>query len=201
MDAGHKERLIRIDVAEAGQQLLVHQPTLDGAVAVAHGAQELRLGHLLRVRPHSTEGGFQLLARAGAYPAEPPHIAKPQLLALVERQQHVGVRLERRLARGDGELPGHAQAHQQVSRRLVIGAELEGERLALALHCHDGAPLNLGCELLRRPNYDARMADLHGKDAASQSMPLEALRNGFDFGEFRHWAICTERHKFLRIAL
>jgi len=134
MDAGHKERLIRIDVAKPGQQLLVHQPTLDGAAAGAHGAQELLLGHLLRVRPQSAERGFQLLMRAGAYPAEPPHIAKAQLLALAERQQHVCVRLDWRLARGDRELPGHAEAHQQITRRLVFGAELEGERLALALH-------------------------------------------------------------------
>ena len=50
-------------------------------------------------------------------------------------------------------------------------------------------PFEIGCELLRRPNYDARMAHLNGKDAASQCTPPEALRNGFDFGEFRHGAI------------
>ncbi|HYA64605.1 MAG TPA: hypothetical protein VED66_15480, partial [Candidatus Sulfotelmatobacter sp.] len=82
MYAGHKERLISINIAEPGQQLLVHQPTLDGAAAGAHGAEEVLLGNLLRVRTEAVERRLHLLERAGAQPAEPAHIAKAQLLAL-----------------------------------------------------------------------------------------------------------------------
>jgi hypothetical protein len=54
MDAGLEERLVRIDIAQPGEDLLVHQPALDGPVAAMKGLAELFPRDFARV---GTEAG------------------------------------------------------------------------------------------------------------------------------------------------
>ena len=158
------------------------------AAAGAQGEQELLLGHLLRVRPQAVEDSLQILHGAGTQPAEPAHITKSQLLAVTDGDQYMRVRLDRRLAGGNRELPGQTKAHEQVAWPPAIPAELDGERLALAPHRNSHAPLEFGGKLLRRTNDDAGTTHLNGSMRAQGAVP-KALRNGFHFGKFRHWPV------------
>ena len=97
MDARREERLVGVDVAEARQDPLVHQPALDGAPAAAQGMQELVEGDLLRIRPETRKDRLQLRARATPQTAEAARIAVPQFLSSsLQFQSQVGMRLERR---------------------------------------------------------------------------------------------------------
>jgi hypothetical protein len=169
MNARFEQRFICVDVPQARNKVLVHQPTLDSAFAATHSRQELRLGYALSIRAERPPYLFQLRFGQRAQSAEAPHITEAQFfVAIVESHEYVGMWLNRSVVRGDRELARHAQAHQKKTRRLAFFArQLDGNRLAPARDLGQRLSFNSGNEFLRGADDNAPVANVYGCDAAS----------------------------------
>jgi len=109
MNPRRKESLVGIDVANSRKKMLVHQATLDSPAPSAQGCQELFLGDLTRIGAEPAKNLLEFAANAAPQPSKPTDVAEAQFfLPFPEHQSHVGVKLDRRFARDDCELPRHA---------------------------------------------------------------------------------------------
>jgi len=128
MDACREECLVSIDIAQARENPLVHEPALDSAPSPTHGSAELTLRHLLGVGPKAPEQGVQLLTCAAAQATEATRVAEAKFLGAVFKQQpHMSVSGEGIDHSRDDELACHPQPDDKEERNLVISrAQLNG---------------------------------------------------------------------------
>src|SRR5262245_40930256 len=127
---GAEQRLVGVDVADAGDDALAEQHRLDGALGAGQRRAPGGRGQLERLRPQAV-APEQRLQRLGplvpAHAAEAARVAEAQLLtAAVEVEDDVRVRGQALVRGGDGELPGHAEVDDDGA--LVV--EVEEDPLA-----------------------------------------------------------------------
>jgi hypothetical protein len=191
VQARQEESFVRIDIAQASQLLLIHQPTLDGPTAVTESRKKLWLRNLRRVRSELAEDFFELLTRAASQPPEAPRVAIANLLpAVIQGQARVGVRFERRVARLHGELARHSQSNKQEplpgGAIFLLRSELDRQRFALAPRAQDLAPRDAAHEFFRRSRDDLRVAHFRRAQPAPHHTIIQAAQDGFDFGKLGH---------------
>src|SRR5438067_3764839 len=111
------QRLVGVDVAHAGDRLLVEQHCLQRrAPALQLPVQLLGLElHVDRLRPKARHllRRQQRLLRADQQAAETARVAIAQLPTVIEKENRVRVLLERRDLVDQAQLPGHAEMHDQ----------------------------------------------------------------------------------------
>ena len=125
MEPRRPQRLVRVDVADAGEERLVEQQRLEPALALAQPPPEIadRERLLERLRSDTREDGraahgVDELAghRIAAVQPDPPEfadVAEADLAAIGEFQDQAHVRIHRRLGGDDEELPGHLEMDGQ----------------------------------------------------------------------------------------
>src|SRR6185436_18540983 len=124
MNAGAKQRLARIDVADADDDAAVHQVLLDGDAAIAARAPEVVGVELVaeRLRPQVLQQRMRARCRRQQEAAEAAWVVEPKSPAAVE--VHVDMIVWRRLE-GLGQVTKaarHAEVHKQ---RAGVGPEQE----------------------------------------------------------------------------
>ena len=200
VQAGVPERLIHVDVAQAGDQRLVEQGGLEGAAGstkagFAGAAERFRVGQGVRaeggpaacaevveggVRPERTEAagvaetereGVRVIGRGGEGPFNVNVVGR-------------GVRIEGQAAR-------HAQLDDEDAAAVGDEGELfsvseEGGEGGAVEEVGAGRGLSGGAATLAGGVDDVGAADADGSDGAAQEARHEGEADGFDFGKFRH---------------
>src|SRR3954451_5064552 len=188
MDARVPERLVGVDVADAGHDALVQEARLDRRRPAAQVGPEARRRPLGRERlgPGPQPQVLVHLARL-----HQPHRPEAPLVAV--EQRCAVVELEDRADVGQGRIGAAGRAvmepagHAQVGDERATGLELEqqvlpppadlGEALAVELHGHlarvDGG---------RQP----AVADVGAHHATAPEPRNQAAANGLDLGQLRH---------------
>src|SRR5437870_9402023 len=124
MDAGAKQRLIGIDVADAPQETLIQQQRFDWSLAAARALDELLQTRLERLWPelfHPTRHSVTELQAAE--------------LAWIIIQQHAAIERDHcvRVSAGFAareQLTGHAEMHGEI----LAAVELDDDKLAVTPH-------------------------------------------------------------------
>src|SRR5262245_15283737 len=111
MEAGAEARLVRVDVADAGEERLIEQQCLERPVRCFHRAAKVagidveRLGAEAFVEISMEQRGIGKQSRT----AEAARIAKPQLAFVLELIPQVNVVGERLIDAVNRQLPRHSQ--------------------------------------------------------------------------------------------
>ena len=183
------QRLVGVDVADPGDQVLVQQRPLDPG---ALGAQPRHRGREVELRVEGVAADVRDLLRqlgpAGreGQPAEHPLVdeAEPGV-AVGEPEQHPGVGHQRR---GDRVQPELA-AHPQVGQDGVAVGQRQPEILAAAARLGEGPPGQRGGEVVgarQVPTDRSRVQDLHRGDPAVGDPGGQTAPDDLDLGELGH---------------
>src|SRR5919109_635464 len=178
-DSGAKQRLARVDVADADDEPAVHQQLLDGHAAPAGRAPEV-----LRVESRceglGRETGEQpVLERIAARVEETPEAAR-----IVEAQREPGAEAQvemvvseaRRARRHDAQVPRHPEMQQQragfQAQQQVLGAPPDAE---------DALSGHLARQVAGYLPAQARLVHLERDDALPERVGPQAPARRFDF--------------------
>lgn len=115
VQAGQKERLIDVDVAETGDQSLIEQHTLQLTGAPGEAGREHLRRELIRQR-FGTETPVQSLdvsREEVEHPAELPLVREPEIVPVVELDCQVLEPEPGSVPRDDAQLAGHAEMNHQ----------------------------------------------------------------------------------------
>jgi hypothetical protein len=198
-DFGAEEALVGIDVADTVEQGLVEQRCLDGGASLVKELAEVGFGDVQWLCSGTTEacrirGGVTLclFGDVHAHATEAAGIDKAKLAPGTQHEHAVGVRWARHVGIGDQQAAGHAQMHDPLDGftfwiALGQGSEIEDDVLAHTTDALDGAAGERfghgGGRRLHRLAL-AREPDLF--DAVARDALVDAVGDGFDFGEFGH---------------
>ncbi len=197
-DAGGEERLIGVDVADAGEKRLVEQCGLDGELAAFEESTELFAANGKRVescRGKFLSAGF---ARVGCElakfeAAEAAWVHEAQLATRCELQAGVGVRRHFAVRGGDEQAASHAEVDNPLCcvRRTCRGAELADDMLAGAMD-RSNSPSDESARLMQARGLEGlrNSAEPGFGDAVASDAFVDAAGDGFNFRKFRHecWA-------------
>jgi hypothetical protein len=206
MEARSPQRFIGVDVAHAGDEVLVEQKGLEAASAPCEQLAEMGSGEAVRKRlgtrgenAHGLAVGRQtccLVAAIQTHPPEFPDVAEPNLAPIGQRQDDVNVPILRRTGRNHEQLAGHLEVNGQNYR--------SGRRRSLGF-AHGSRP-QPDQELLSAPSNSLYLAS-RNRDrkalrlvAAQRLGPIraraddprachqatEVAGNRLDFGQFGH---------------
>ena len=177
-DSGEEARLVDVDVAEAGDALLVEQRRLHGPRRRAqHGVEPLLregVGQRLDAETWQHARFGQRLARPVGDTPEPARIVEAELATVIERCADVRVLRDRCVRITDEEVPGHAEMHHE----LVAGVETEEQVLAAAFHRAEGLS---GEQRREHPAvgvaHDVRAVDGHVLDPPARDRTAKIARD------------------------
>ena len=184
VDAGRTTRLVRIDIADTGEDGLVEKEglqrtagRLDGRTPLGGGGVP-RFGAQFAAEEHGRAGLVGIVGDA----AEAAGIAEPQFVAVVERERQVRVVGSHGPGRGDRELTGHAEVDEQDA------AIVEFDEQPLAPP-RDG--LNATADHMCPPRFRPRptqglLPRPHGQDSPANEERPQIAGDSLDFGEFGH---------------
>src|SRR5712691_11364575 len=179
------QRLGDEDVAQAGQNALVHQRSLERALRAREKAvQAIEVDVLERIGPQRAQGGQleQRLGLAAHEPAEQARIAvihRPPVVQL-QRGEDVG---RRRLVRAPADpFPGHAEVREEA----LPSVEREQHPFAEALHAGQRMPRQLGETLRSLSADDAGAPGPGAHDALPQEPAAKLARGDLHFGQLGH---------------
>ena len=182
--AGAEQRLVGVDVPDAGDAALVEQERLDRRARGLGERVQVLAGEVALERLDAEagveEGVERLRAERELAGAEAARVVEDEhVVAEVEPHPHV----PRRRGRVEQERAGHAQVHEQED---VVG-ELPDEVLAAAGELLDDAALDRRGQLGRRERPGpARVEHLHGLERASFDVGRQMAADRLDFGELGH---------------
>ena len=185
MQPGDPQRLVRVDVADPGHQLLVQQRPLDpGALGPqpGDGGGQVELG-VERVPADVRDLVGQLgPARRERQPAEHALVDEPQLgIAVGEAEQHPGVGHQR----GVGIVQSELAAHPEVGQDGVPVGQRQPEVLAAAAGLGKGLADQLGGEVIGPEQVAADragMQDLDRGDLAAGYSRGQTATDDLDLG-------------------
>src|SRR3954454_10686536 len=184
------EDLVGVDVADAGDELLVHQGSLQLHVALSHQLAEVVPAHGALEWIEAEMGqlvdlGLDAVELRDEHLAERARIDEPQLAALGEGDDDVGVLGHRLLgARGPPQLARPPEGDPQH----LAAVELHEQVLAPSLDAHELlADQRLG-ELLALPvtTDRAHPGDVDGLHLLADDLLLEISPDHLDLRELRH---------------
>ncbi len=186
MDAGSKQRLVGVDVADPGDLALIEQQGLDRRAAAAGQPVQVPAGEV-RVERLNAEPGSQEVVQRGTPKSELAGAEATRvdegdpMCAAVELEDDSRVR--RRAARVQQQRPGHAQMDEQ--EHLVL--ELPHEVLAApAEPLHVPAGDRVDDALGRQREAPARVSHLQGAQPAPLDVRREVAPDGLDLGQLGH---------------
>ena len=185
VDLRAEQRLVGVDVADAGDPLLVEQHRLDRGAGLRRKRVQVLAGELglerLDAEPLAEEVVERLAAERELAGAEPPRVDELQLVgAEVERDARVRGAA---LGRVEQQRAGHPQVQHQV--RLVL--ELPHEVLAAAAEPLDAAAVERRRELLRGERERAAgVVDLELAQRAAVDVRRQVAADGLDLGQLGH---------------
>lgn len=187
-NAGAKEALVGVDVANAVEQRLAQQSGLDGELAAAKERGKLGIGD-----GEGFGAGAEIeLGGADGEPAEAAGVDEAQLMAAGERENSMGVWRKRNLRRGDEQAAGHAEVDEELGG--WAGGMAEGCDDGLA-DAADAVDAGMGEDV-----DDFGFGGLEGLrlaagpdvlDALAVDAGVDAVGDGFDFGQLRHRLILS----------
>ena len=200
-DSGMEEAFVGINVAHAVEQLLVEQGGLDRELAVAEEGAEVGGRDGEGLLSGSAEG-LRVGDRVQSEAAEAARVDEAKLAAGGEREDGVSVRRNGHGGGGDEQASGHAEVDDplngSVSRSGVSGAsaEVEDDVLADAVDALDVlAGEGFGHLGWRGLEGLLVAAEPYGLNAVSADAFVHAGGDGFDFGEFGHAALFSQRSR------
>ncbi len=190
MDACQEERLVGVDVSDAGdrslrQELRLHRSTASLQSLVEHLAVERGIERLRAHVPKCRD----VCVIAGGNHTEPPEssdVAEDQIVAVVHAPHgaHPGIVCSARrmlaLGRGPREGTGHAEMSDQLLGAIV---QVEDQVLAAPSHVGDRRPDRVEC----RRELDA-LVGIAGDERAADQLRRELATNRLDFWQLRHEA-------------
>jgi hypothetical protein len=186
MDAGSKERLRDLDVAEPGEQRLIEEGDLHRPPCLGQPAEELRHGGRIG---EGVGAELSLLRRPelGRAPEldgpEHPRVSKGDHLPVVELERQALVRKGRVSASATVEPP----AHPEVEGEAAIAGQDEEEVLSAALDALQRAALDEEVEALR--GHAAKHPGGHPRSTEERARPNpleQAPARGLDLRELGH---------------
>jgi hypothetical protein len=190
---GPPQRLVGVDVADAGHQRLVEQRSLQLGLLPAQrgdrgGHREVRVHRVAadvrdRGRQPGAVDGHEVVDEEAA---EGALVDEPQLRAAVgEVEPDAQVLLVGCAFRLDQQLAAHAEMGEQRDVRVRLVGQLEPQVLAPALGRGDRAPGEPAGEVGRAeqvPPDRPRVEHPDGRDRAAGDMPIEACAHHLDLG-------------------
>ena len=131
-----EERLIRINVTQTCNHLLIQQPAFDRAVPAAQGISELLQGDFQSIRAKPPGDFTEIRNSAAAKRSEAARVPVTELFdAFVQRHSHMGMRQGWSPPRRDGKLAGHSKAHHKARcRSFIFRKQLKHQHFTLAMH-------------------------------------------------------------------
>lgn len=202
IDSRSPEAFVGIDVSHASQDALIEQERFDAGAASAEFRGEFFFSSFERIETEFAESGFALAIGDDSHASEAANIGVAKLAAVVESEKDVSVRDDRSLGGADDELPRHSQMNQQRGAGAIgaRGLKIEHEKFSVSA---DGRDLAAGQGLLEggRIVDEIRFAEANAEKSSSGQGGSKAARDGFYFGEFRHFwnstlAHCRSRQRF-----
>src|SRR5437899_5979629 len=182
-DAGPEEDLVRVDVAEARNPALVHDQGLDRG-ATRPGQREERIGReRVAERIDAFAGlGHQSRRLDHGHPAEAAGIVVGEDTAIVELDYDMIVAAVGPVARGEGQLTGHAEVHEPEAP-VVEGCE---QVLAPAHHLRDATAREPRRKGRRHAPAEASLPHAHGDDTTADDGGREGPEHRLDLGQLGH---------------
>src|SRR2546426_5862786 len=200
------ERLVRVDVAHAGDRALVEEDCFERAFALAQAAVQL-VGAKVRIDGLRTEDrhlvrGEQRLFGAQQQTPKAARVAITQLTAVIEEENGVRVLREWNNLIDQPELPGHPEVHDQSQTPPILDSpdypvfcaevvlvrpdypRVQPDEYVFPPPCHrfDPHPRHPVDELLRlRMANDGRKAQLAAFDRAADELRPQVGDDGFYF--------------------
>src|SRR5262245_16379552 len=189
---GAVQRLVRVDVAHAGDRLLVQQHGLERRPSAPKRAVKLVRfeGGVDRFRAQSRHllRRQQGVQRAREQAAKAPRVAVAQFASVVESEDGVRVFLEGCGRVDDAQLARHAEVDDQHNR---VG-QMQVDVLAPPCHRLDAHARHRVDELLRLGMADDRWKrEVAAHDGAPDEMRTQVRDDRLDFRELRHQARTT----------
>ena len=195
MEPGRPQRLVGVDVADAGDERLVEQERLEPARPLAQPAPEVahRERRVERLRTErredraATDLGHQLAGhRVAAVEADLPEladVAEADLAAVGQLEDQPHVRVLGRLGRDDEQLAGHLQ----VDRQGRVAGQVDDDLLGAPPDGLDPSPGDgLGERLGRVRPQGPRPRDARADDRRAQDARSQVARDRLDLGKFGH---------------
>ena len=188
VQAGPPQRLVGVDVADAGDERLVHEQRLQAGTPPADALAELaqREARVERLRPDAVER--VVVGAVEADPAELADVAEAQLAAVVERQRQPLVRVSRQRGGDHEQLAGHLE----VDRQEGAPGQVDDELLAAPPDRLDPATRDARrepCRVLvpQRPlPADARAGDHGPGGVVGEQVSAQVARDRLDLGQLGH---------------
>lgn len=187
MKAGTKQDFVRIDVADAGNHLLVHQKRLEPPAASAQKTDELFLRHVQRIeaKPPGDEAVQPLLIQQ-INPSEPPGIPVVHLglRASVQAQREMDVPGKPFARRLKEKSPGHSEFADDIPSFFTVR---QGKHQAFTPPVHRRNPGAVIPSYRRQAfPHDVRAAHPTGFDDGAYDSTSELTGDDFRFRQFRH---------------
>ena len=195
---GAEEALVGIDVADAVQQALVEQRCFNGGASLVKELAEVGFGDAQRFCAGTAKASHIrgvprcLFGDVQADAAEASGIDKAELAPGTQYEHAVGVRWAGQVRIGDHQAAGHAEMHDPLDGftfwiALGLGREVEDDVLAHAIDALDGAASErFGHGGGWRLHRLALAREPYLFDAIACDALVDAVGDGFDFGEFGH---------------
>ena len=191
VDPGLEERLVGVDIADAGDPRLVEEEALDAAPAPLQDGPELGQVNFKRL---GAQAG-QLAARGrrialdAEQEAELADVAEAELVAAVaEADDEPRVFVSRRPLPREQELAGHLEVEDERPPAL----DLDEEHLAAPADSDDAAAAQRLEPLPPASPEQGREEEVDPRDGPALEARRERTGDRLDFGEFRHGAILAE---------
>ena len=198
------QRLVGVDVADPGEEALVHQQRLEPAAAPGEQLREPPRGEVVGKRLRSGRedaDGFALGRLAGLrvaaiqpHPPELAHVAKAQLATVGQGQHHVDMSVRWRFRRHDEELPGHLEVDREhrglggsLFRRPARRSEPQEQLLAAATDALDLASRHARRERLRLVAAQSRRpVGARADDPRARHQAAQVAGDRLDFRQLGH---------------
>ena len=184
MNAGEEEGFGGVDVAEAGQTLLIEEEELGGLVRPEGGGGEAGGREGARKRFGAEGGEIPGVEQPDA--AEGAGVGEDEAGVAGELQNEAGGGGKEAHVGQNFEIAGHAKV--DVERAGRAAREVEENVFGAARYGFDPAAFDRALEFAGRVREgDTRAQDSHGEDAASGNGGADFTADGFDFRQLRHW--------------
>jgi hypothetical protein len=180
------QRLVHVDVAQARQHPLVQQKRLEARPPpLQAGLERCQVeGFRQRLRPQRTQDTVRILHQPD--PAELARIVEAQLLAAVQGQHHMGMRVGWAAGGRHLQPPAHLEVNDEVAR----GLQVEDDVLAPPPHRAHTPPRQVP---VQRGRVVERQLPRPGHAGALEDPPRKDRRQiagvGFDLGQLRHRSV------------
>src|SRR5512136_267480 len=188
MEASLEERLVGVDVADAGDKGLIEEQRLDPSPAAGEDRAESLGPDLERLGAEAGQlaAGALRLALEAEQEAELADVAETDLVApVLEADHQPDVLVARRAFGREQELAGHLQVEDERPRALA----LDEEHLAPAPDAQNAAAAQ-GLERLPAARPEERPVEqIDPGDGPALDAGLERAGDGLDFGQLGHAAI------------